>query len=375
MTTTALQQVLNHVKQQFVGKDTIVDLLGIALVAQENAFLLGPPGTAKSALVRALSNCIEGGNNFEYLLTRFTEPSEIFGPFDIRQLKEGELVTNTAGMLPEAALVFLDEIFNANSAILNSLLTALNERLFRRGKEYRPLPALLFVGASNQLPDEPTLAALLDRFLLRIPCGYVAPDQLGAVLKAGWQLATQAQTTAPTITPEQIRALQQQARQVDLSAIQEPWIDLVHRLRNAGLALSDRRAVKLQHLFAASALLAGRQVAQRSDLWVVRYIWDTEEQIDLLAGMVDQCLETAEKEQAHPQAFEQALPDAEQLLKELQQLEDRWMAPDCTSEIRHQLKDQLRYLQNNAQWIAHEAQQTHLLQKIDALWQAMLQNA
>lgn len=368
-----LQQVLTHVKQQFVGKDTIVDLLGVALVAQENAFLLGPPGTAKSALVRSLSQCIKNGNNFEYLLTRFTEPNELFGPFDIRQLREGELVTNTAGMLPEAALVFLDEIFNANSAILNSLLTALNERLFRRGKENRPLPALLFVGASNQLPEEPALAALLDRFLLRIPCGYVDPDQLGAVLQAGWQLATQSAATPPTITPDAIRALQAQARQVDLSALQAPWVDLVHRLRNAGLALSDRRAVKLQHLFAASALLAGRQAANLSDLWVVRYIWDTQNQIDILAGIVDQLLEEAPQEQAHPQAFTKALPDAEQLLQELEQLEQRWKAPDATAELHNQLKDQLRHLQNRAQWIANNDHQQLLLTKIDALWQILLQ--
>ena len=117
-----LNHVLQYVKNTFVGKDAIIDLLGIALVARENAFLLGPPGTAKSAIIRTLSQCIEGGKNFEYLLTRFTEPNEIFGPFDIRKLKEGDLVTNTEGMLPEASVVFLDEIFNANSAILNSLL-------------------------------------------------------------------------------------------------------------------------------------------------------------------------------------------------------------------------------------------------------------
>jgi MoxR-like ATPase len=129
-----LNNVLEFVKHSFVGKDEIIDLLGICLIAKENAFLLGPPGTAKSAIIRLLSSCIEDGKNFEYLLTRFTEPNEIFGPFDIRKLKDGELVTNTDGMMPEASMVFLDEIFNANSAILNSLLMALNERIFRRGK-------------------------------------------------------------------------------------------------------------------------------------------------------------------------------------------------------------------------------------------------
>lgn len=368
----ALQAILTYVKRQFVGKDAIVDLMGIALVARENAFLLGPPGTAKSALVRELSYCIEGGNNFEYLLTRFTEPNELFGPFDIRKLQEGELVTNTKGMLPEASLVFLDEIFNANSAILNSLLTALNERVFRRGKEWRALPALLFVGASNQLPEEQSLAALLDRFLLRIPCHYVDPDQLGAVLQAGWKLAVEESTDRPTVTPQLILNLQQQAKQVDLSAIQAPFIDLVHRLRNAGLALSDRRAVKLQSLFAASAILAGRQVAEISDFWVVKYIWDTEEQIDILAGIIDTLLKDHQTEEAHPQAYANNIPNAEQLLQELLQLKERLAAENCSYEEKNLIKDQLRHLQNRSHWIQEEQQQKHLQIQIEALWQQLL---
>src|SRR5260221_9249315 len=183
-----LNTVLRYVKHSFVGKDEIIDLLGISLLARENLFLLGPPGTAKSAIVRLLSSCLEDGKNFDYLLTRFTEPNEIFGPFDIRKLREGELVPNTEGMLPEASLVFLDELLNANSAILNSLLMVLNERVFRRGRETRALPTLMVVGASNRLPEDDALGALFDRFLLRVRCDNVATEQLSAVLSAGWRL-------------------------------------------------------------------------------------------------------------------------------------------------------------------------------------------
>jgi MoxR-like ATPase len=102
-----LNQVLLQLRNKFVGKDEIIDLMGICLAGRENIFLLGPPGTAKSAMVKELSRMIKG-KTFEYLLTRFTEPNEIFGPFDIRKLREGELVTNTEGMLPEANLIFLD---------------------------------------------------------------------------------------------------------------------------------------------------------------------------------------------------------------------------------------------------------------------------
>ena len=155
-------EVLQPLKQTFVGKDVIVDLLGIGLVAGENLFLLRPPGTAKSAIVHELSRRIEG-ETFEYLLTRFTEPNELFGPFDIRKLREGVLETNTDGMLPEAGFIFLDELLNANSAILNSLLTVLNEHVLRRGRETMHLPFLMAVGASNHLPEDDSLKALFDR--------------------------------------------------------------------------------------------------------------------------------------------------------------------------------------------------------------------
>jgi MoxR-like ATPase len=219
--TDKLNTVLTYIKHSFVGKNEVVDLLGISLIAKENVFLLGPPGTAKSAIVRLLSECIENGKNFEYLLTRFTEPNEIFGPFDIRKLKEGELVTNTEGMMPEASLVFLDEIFNANSAILNSLLTALNEKVFRRGKETKKLPALMFVGASNMLPEDEALNALLDRFLIRVNCDYVDPDLLSEVLLAGWNLENKIAKDKPFISPQDIMALQKEARQVDLSPVRK----------------------------------------------------------------------------------------------------------------------------------------------------------
>src|SRR5580765_3502457 len=183
-------EVLEPIKRAFVGKDEIVDLMGVCLVAGENLFLLGPPGTAKSALVNELARRLRGPA-FEYLLTRFTEPNELFGPFDIRKLRDGELVTNTEGMLPEASFVFLDELLNANSAILNSLLMVLNERVFRRGRETRQLPTLMVVGASNRLPEDDTLGALFDRFLLRVRCDPVPGERLDEVLLAGWRLDQQ----------------------------------------------------------------------------------------------------------------------------------------------------------------------------------------
>lgn len=368
-----LNKVLSHVKSSFVGKDEIIDLLGICLIARENAFLLGPPGTAKSAIVRALSDCIENGKNFEYLLTRFTEPNEIFGPFDIRKLKEGELVTNTEGMMPEASMVFLDEIFNANSAILNSLLMALNEKIFRRGKETRKLPALIFVGASNVLPEDEALNALLDRFLVRIECDYVDPDLLNEVLIAGWKLENKAMIDRPVILPAEIIDLQQQCKQIDFSKIRKGYVDLVHNLRNTGIKVSDRRAVKLQNLIAASALICGRKEVLLSDLWVLKYIWDTEEQIEILAGIIDNILDKEEHLQSHPQALFNKVPDAEMLMKEVNLLKSKWNTEGLSFQEQNVIKDKLRYVQTRSSWIKNGDHQQHIQSEIESLWQSILQ--
>jgi MoxR-like ATPase len=367
-----LNRVLQFVKNSFIGKNDIVDLLGISLVARENAFLLGPPGTAKSAIIRQLSNCIEGGHNFEYLLTRFTEPSEIFGPFDIRKLKEGELVTNTEGMMPEASIVFLDEIFNANSAILNSLLMALNERVFRRGKETRKLPSLMFVGASNVLPEDEALNALLDRFLIRVRCEYVDTDLLEEVLLAGWNMEN-GSAERPVIAPPEIIELQQASRRIDLSSIRKQLVDVVHNLRNTGIKVSDRRAVKIQNLIAASALISGRGEAVMSDLWVLKYIWDTEEQIEILAGILDSIIEKDHEPNAHPQARYNKIPDAEELMREVQLLNSRWESGSLSFEEQNVVKDKLRYVQTRCNWIKKSQHKEHIEREIEQLWKRMLE--
>jgi MoxR-like ATPase len=368
-----LNEVLKFVKNSFIGKDEIVDLLGVTLIARENAFLLGPPGTAKSAIIRLLSQCIDGGSNFEYLLTRFTEPNEIFGPFDIRKLKDGELVTNTEAMLPEASMVFLDEIFNANSAILNSLLMALNERIFRRGKETRQLPALMFVGASNVLPEEEALNALLDRFLIRAKCDYVDPDRLMEVLIAGWNFENKIAQQIPTVSSDEIRALQLECRKVDLTPIRKEYIDIVHSLRNTGIKVSDRRAVKLQNLIASSALICGRNEAILTDLWVLKYIWDTEEQIEILEGIINNIIEKEVGERSHPQALFNKAPNPEEVMKEVKYLSEKWENGSLSFEEQNVIKDKLRYVQTRTGWVKNAKQKQYIQTEIENLWQKILQ--
>lgn len=366
-----IEHVLTPMKSTFVGKDEIIDLLGLCLVGGENLFLMGAPGTAKSALVHELSQRVDG-RAFDYLLTRFTEPNELFGPFDIRKLREGELITNTEGMLPEAEIVFLDELLNANSAVLNSLLMVLNERVFRRGRESRRVPMLMAVGASNHLPEDDALQALFDRFLVRIPCHNVAQEQLGEVLRAGWDLdRRESNGRQATVTTDDIRRLQREVLSVDVSRVRGAYVDLIHRLRHAGIAVSDRRAVRFQRLMAASALLTGRDGVEPSDMWVLRHTWNNEEQQEVLATLVDEAIKRHAAESpgpAHPRAHGDSAPDPETLARDLDRIASRLGEASLTAADRSCLRDQLSVLSGRHEWVAGEEQRRFLKQRIDELW-------
>src|SRR4029077_8052833 len=164
--------------------------------------------TAKSALIRHFAQAVRA-RYFEYMLTRFSEPNEIFGPIDIARLREGTVVTVTTGMLPEAEFVFLDELFNANSAILNNLLTVLNERIYRRGAETHQLPLLSLFSASNHLPEDEALRALFDRFLLRCPVDNLRREAMPRLLAAGWELEG-AGPLKSSVSADDLRALGQE---------------------------------------------------------------------------------------------------------------------------------------------------------------------
>jgi MoxR-like ATPase len=367
------REVLGPMKEMFVGKDEVIDLLGICLVGGENLFILGPPGTAKSALVQELALRLEG-RMFDYLLTRFTEPNELFGPFDIRRLREGELVTNTDGMLPLADFVFLDELLNANSAILNSLLMVLNERVFRRGRETFALPTLMVVGASNSLPQDETLGALFDRFLLRVRCDNVPTERLSDVLRAGWHRELTSPARSSQMQVSLVRDLQRLLRQVDLSPVQSHYVDLIRRLRTAGMKISDRRAVKLQRMMAASALLCGRREVVTSDLWVLRHIWDTDEQQEVIAALVDSAIKSAggaDQPGSHPRAKQTDAPDPEVLAAELNRISARFDDPEITDAEKSQLKDELGLLASRCEWIPLTHQREFLRQEVQRLWQRL----
>jgi MoxR-like ATPase len=270
----SLRDALADAGRGLVEREAMVELVALSAVAGEHLLVIGPPGTAKSEAVRRTARALSG-SYFEYLLGRFTEPSEIFGPVDLRKLREGTVETETTGMLPEAEVAFLDEVFLGSTAILNTLLGVLNERTFRRGHTRMKVPLRVCVGASNGLPEEESLAAFADRFLARIFVEPVPDPRLEELLAGGASLWRE--TEARVASLEALDVLARSAQEADLGPVRPHLAHALRTLRAAGIGLSDRRAVKVQRLIAAAAALAGRRTPGVADLWPLVYAVPTKE--------------------------------------------------------------------------------------------------
>src|SRR5580704_11975894 len=257
-----------------VQRETLVELVVLCAVAREHFLVIGPPGTAKSEAVRRIARRL-GGNYFEYLVGRFTEPTEIFGPVDLRKLREGIVETETAGMLPEADIAFLDEVFLGSTAILNTLLSILNERTFRRGHTRLQCPLRVCVGASNALPEDGQLAAFADRFLLRAFVEPIGDSALEDLLSSGWSLGREPEEVSSSMAD--LDALASAALAMDLTALRSALAHGVRLLRSAGIDLTDRRVVRIQRLIAAASALAGRENPTEADLWPIVFALPTEQ--------------------------------------------------------------------------------------------------
>jgi MoxR-like ATPase len=270
-------------------------------------------------------------------------------------------------MLPEGEFVFLDELFNANSAILNNLLTVLNERIYRRGSEVHQLPLLSLFAASNHLPDDDALRALFDRFLLRCHVDNLKRDQMQELLHAGWELE-RAVPLESTVSARELRALARQVYDVDLDGVVERYADIASKVRDLGVALTDRRAVKVLKLVAASAVLCGRRAASVSDFWVFRYVWDREEQIAPLTALVAGVIEPyAHDSAAHPLTAVADRVDGEELARQLDAMatEIKERKPGLAAMAR--LRERLTDLADRAAWLADDRARRHLLDRVSDL--------
>src|SRR5579864_9069961 len=179
MANTALSKlakIREELNRMFLERIDLIDSAIVAMLSANHVLIIGPPGTAKSMLADELCQRIEGANYFQWLLTKFSTPEEIFGAVSLKSLEQDDYRRVTDHKLPEAHIAFLDEIFKANSSILNALLTLINERIFHNGRERVAVPLITLFGASNELPDEEELTALYDRFMLRFTVDYIGEE-------------------------------------------------------------------------------------------------------------------------------------------------------------------------------------------------------
>jgi MoxR-like ATPase len=269
--TLRLRDLIEALSHGLVERTTPVRLALLAALAGEHLLLIGPPGTAKSELARRLHRAFRDAAYFERLLTRFSVPEELFGPLSIAALEQDRYERQTAGFLPQAAIAFIDEVFKANSAILNALLTLLNEREFDNGAQRIACPLISVIGASNEVPQDDALAAFHDRFLLRVAIVPVSDAGFRELLQLP---ADAACAIAPEqqIGPDELAGF---AAALDTVRLPESIVDLLAQLRahlaQNDIAVSDRRWHKTVRLLKASALSNARDSVSLWDLWLTQF--------------------------------------------------------------------------------------------------------
>jgi len=318
-------------------RDTTIRLCLLAALAGESVFLLGPPGIAKSFIAKRLIKAFDKSSFFDYLMTRFSTPEEVFGPLSIQELKDnGNYIRLTQGYLPTADVVFLDEIWKAGPAILNTLLTVINERTFKNGQHILPIPMRLLITASNELPEvDSGLDALYDRMLIRISIQRIKEKRnFKAMLMGEGEIAHISPEL--TIKNDEFQLWQKQINDVKLS---EALFEKIYQLKsqieqqkekneaggynNNDLYISDRRWKKSIRLLKACAYFNGRDEINPLDLLILENcLWNNPESLKTISAIIQKFAITQAFDQQNADNYihqsEQELEKAtEQMLKSL----------------------------------------------------------
>ncbi len=272
----------------YLERDDAVEACVIGALAQEHVLLLGPPGTGKSHLLNGLTACIVGARQFNTLVTRFTTEDEVCGPMKLSVLKAHDRVErNTDGVLPGVEVAFLDETFKANSAVLNSILSVMNERTYKGAK----VPLRFLVGASNEMPEDDSLAAMFDRFLIRHRVEYIkAPAARRRYQRAKADGTLNGFKPPATITLDEWDAACRDTRNVTVpDVVVDEVVKLQETLVEKGIIISDRRIGACYALLKAAAWLDGSAVVEMDHLSVLRFaLWLKPEDIPVVKALIDQ---------------------------------------------------------------------------------------
>ncbi|WP_342252169.1 AAA family ATPase [Spiroplasma endosymbiont of Amphibalanus improvisus] len=277
-------QLINILQKGLHEKRDVFCLAVLTMLSGESLFLLGKPGVAKSLISRRMKFAIQDGTSFEYLMNRFSTPEEIFGPISIKELQEGKYIRLVDRYLPTSSIVFLDEIWKAGPSIQNTLLTIINEKLFRNGGEDMKVPLKLLISASNELPAEGQgLEALYDRFIMRyIVRGIQNENSFNEMINANIPIDIE--------VPEELQISDVEFKEwkkgIANVKMDQSTFNFIKRIKiklavlTQGKAyISDRRWKKIAGIMKASAFFNNRQVVDKPDWLAIKYcIWDDEEQ-------------------------------------------------------------------------------------------------
>jgi len=266
---SSFASVESYLRTEFIARDDVIRGMMLALLLREHILVVGPVGTAKSQIASKLCKSVTGAAGFWYQVTQFTTPSELMGPISVKALSEDKYYRHTEGMLPEAHIVFLDEVFRGSSAVLNTLLSIMNERVYYNdGPKTSRLVSL--IGTSNTLPTGVDTAAILDRFLFRYTTTRLHPFELEALaLRSGVTRST----GQPTLTLTDVAWLYQTKESVRVTdTTRVSLARLASHWARMGVDTSERRVVKSIEALRANALLEGRLVVENVDACVLPHI-------------------------------------------------------------------------------------------------------
>ncbi|ACV24235.1 AAA family ATPase [Methanocaldococcus fervens] len=278
-----LEKIKKELNSYFLERREEIDIALTSILANEHTVFLGNPGVAKSQLIRAIASHINA-EYFEKLITRFTTEDELFGPLSIKELKDNDkFVRKTSGYLPTAEIAFLDEVFKANSSILNALLSIINERIYHNGDKVEKVPLISLFGASNELPEENELLAFYDRFLFRkVVRGIRSYENLINLvyLEEDYKAKTK-------ITIKELKKMQEKARKVDIDGVVGYLVDIRKKLYQNHIYISDRRFKKSVKVVKCFAYLNGKKEAEIEDLEILRHIfWEYIDDILIVSKII-----------------------------------------------------------------------------------------
>lgn len=289
-----ISKIIESISAGMHEREEIMAVALLGALSGQNTFLFGPPGTAKSLISRRLACAFKNPEYFECLMNRFTEPSEVVGPVSVKALKEDKYTRKTKGFLPTADFAFLDEIWKSSPAILNTLLTIINEHIYRNGDEITQVPLKALIAASNETPQaNQGLEALYDRFIIRM---LVPPIQdklnFDSLLAAKPSASNIELSNDLLITQEEWLKWQQELHEVSLSSETTNIIHLIReelseKAEELDIYVSDRRWQRAAMLMKASAYFCDRKQTNHSDAVLLQYcLWTTPENRKEVANIV-----------------------------------------------------------------------------------------